>query len=186
MYKIVNLSLWKDINKSAIETKELSIQVLEQLEKQEEQIKNTDKNLNHSMSSLNNSNKILNNMSWFGWFMGFIPFKSFFSNLLTRNKKEEKLFIENIDIKYNYEIDYNKNEYNNNYSITSYNSNENKNENDIEILKLENELNDLLWIGTKIGEHLDLQNNYLDNISSKTEILFDKTKQSTKKTTNFL
>lgn len=185
MYKIANLSIWKDINKSAIETKEMSIQVLEQLEKQEHQIINTDKNLNKSMSSVNSSNKILNNMSWIGWFMGFIPFKSFFSNLLAKNKQEKKIFIENIEnihVKDNYEIDYNKNDYNNNYSITTYNSNENDNE----MLKLENELNDLLWIGTKIGQSLDLQNNYLDKMNTKSEILFDKTKQSTKKTTNLL
>lgn len=186
MYKIANLSIWKDINKSAIETKEMSMQVLEQLEKQKEQIINADKNLNESMTSLNVSNKILNNMSWFGWFIGFIPFKSFFSKLIMRNKKEEKLFIENIDVKHNYEIDYNKNYYNNNYSITPYNSNETQNETDIEILKLENDLNDLLWIGTKIGQSLDLQNNYIDKMNTKSEILFDKTEQSTKKTTNFL
>jgi len=175
MYKLVSSSLWKDINKSAIETKELSIQVLEQLENQEQQIMITDKNLNHSMSSINTSNKILNNMSLFGWIMGFIPFKSFFLKLLIRNKKEEKLFIEKIEFKDNY-CELNSNE----------NKNETQNENDIEILRLENELNDLLWIGTKIGEHLDLQNNYLDKMTTKSEILFDKTKQSTKKTTNFL
>jgi hypothetical protein len=61
-----------------------------------------------------------------------------------------------------------------------------KNDIDIEILKLENELNDLLWIGAKIGESLDLQNNYLDKMNTKSEILFDKTEQSTKKTENFL
>lgn len=190
MNKIVNIFLWKDIHKCNAETKELSLKVLETLERQEQSLLNANKNMTESNNLLYKSDKALNNMSWVGWFIEFIvPFKTFFLNLLTRNKKEEKLFIENIDVKDNYEINYRKNECNNDHSLLLYsneNLNENLNENDIEMLKLEKELNDLLWIGTKIGQSLDLQNDYIDKLNAKTEILFDKTSQSTKKTNNFL
>lgn len=184
MDRIVNRSsLWKDINKTTSETKEISCSVLEQLENQEQKIIKANKNLNHSKEILDKSNIIINNMSWFGWFIGFIPFKTFFSRILSRNNKEEKLFIDN---KISDEINYNQKEkysfdFIENTNIEHYNK-----ENNCEMLKLENELNDLLWIGKKIGEHLDIHNHYLDKMNDKSEVLSYKTKHYIKKTNNLL
>ena len=194
MDKLVNLSsLWKDINKSNSETKEISIQVLEQLERQKQSIINSNKNVNNSNNLLDNSNEVLNTMSWVGWFKSFIPFKSFFSRLLRKNNREI-LFITNEPIDYKitpialssqYELDKRPSLLQIKYEYNPSDNNKN-NENNEELKNLENELNDLLWIGTKIGEHLDLHNNYLDTMNEKTQILFDKTKKSTKKTNDFL
>jgi hypothetical protein len=186
MNRIIKLyPTWKDINKTTNETKEISILVLEQLENQEQKIVKANKNLNESKEILDKSKIIINNMSWIGWFIGFVPFKSFFSRLLSRNNKEEILFIDN---KISDETYYNQKE---RYSFecieyTNIPIYKDNNENNCEILKLENELTDLLWIGKKIGEHLDLHNKYLDKLNDKSEILFDKTKHYTKKTNDLL
>jgi len=192
MNTISNLSsLWRDITHSANETKQISIQVLEQLEKQEQSMMNTNNNLNQSRELLVKSDKLLNDMSWVGWFIGFIPFKSFFSRLFKKKQKEDMLFIE-----YN---PYNKNEQTisnieernlllpiNYDNVNTINNDIDTTENKTEILKLEKELSDLLWIGSKIGEQLDLHNNYLDKMNDKSQIIFDKTKKSTKNTNRFL
>lgn len=192
MNTISSLSyLWRDINRSAHETKQISIQVLEQLEKQEQIIMNANNNLNQSRQLLVKSDKLLNDMSWIGWFIGFIPFKSFFSGLFKRKQKEDILFIEDKPNNKNEQSISNIEERNLllpiNYDYPNVINNdidtvENKNE----MLKLEKELSDLLWIGSKIGEQLDLHNNYLDKMNDKTEIIFDKTKKSTKTTNSFL
>lgn len=196
MNRIVNLSfLWTDINRSTAETKEISIKVLEQLERQEQSILNTDKNLNESKELLDNSNKLLSNMSWLGWLSGFIPFKSFFSRIFRRNNKEDILFIdskefnkcesvENIEERIEERI-----EEKNTFLPIPFEQNiadDFDSKENVEILNLERELNELLWIGSKIGEHLDLHNQCLDKMKEKTEIIHDKTKKSTKKTTSFL
>ena len=191
MNTISNLSsLWRDINRSTNETKQISIQVLEQLEKQEQSILNTNNNLNKSRELIVTSDKILNDMSWFGWFIGFIPFKSFFSRLFRRRQKEDILFIDDKPYNRNERTDTNNEERNSFLPIDYDNVNINNNidtvENQTEILKLEKELSDLLWIGSKIGEQLDLHNDYLDKMNDKSQIIFDKTKNSTKKTNSFL
>lgn len=180
--------LWRDINRSTNETKQISIQVLEQLEKQEQSIINANNNLNQSRELIVKSDKLLNNMSWFGWFIGFIPFKSFFSGLFKRKQKEDILFIEDNLCNKNEITVYS--EERNSLMPINYNSVNVNNidtiENQTEILKLEKELSDLLWIGSKIGDQLDLHNNYLDKMNDKSQIMFDKTKNSTKKTNSFL
>lgn len=193
MNKFVNLSfLWNDINRSTAETKEISQKVLEQLERQEESMMNTNKILTESKELLDKSNKVLNNMSWFGWFTGFIPFKSFFSRIFRRGNREDILFIDSKEFNKDESLEISDEERNKflpiQYEVTINNRNTNvyDNKENIEILKLEKELNDLLWIGSKIGEHLDLHNHYLDQMNEKTQIIQDKTKKSTKKTTDFL
>lgn len=182
MSSFVNLSfLWKDINRSAAETKEISIMVLEQLEHQEQSIINTNKNLNESKDLIDKSDKLLNDMSWIGWFKSFIPFKSLFSRIFRRTNKEDILFLDNKE--FNKEEKYNPEDERN--TLIALNCHLEKKE-DPEILKLEKELSDLLWINSKIGEHLDLHNNCLDKMNDKSQIILDKTKNSTKKTTDFL
>ena len=193
MNSFVNLSfLWMDINRSTVETKEISIRVLEQLEQQEQSLMNTNKHLNESKELLEKSDKLLNNMSWFGWFKSFIPFKSFFSRIFRRTNKEDILFLDNKA--------FNKVEESNSYNDErktfipvnfefnelSFQNNDIEKKQDVEILKLEKELSDLLWIGSKIGEHLDLHNDYLDKMNDKSQIISNKIKKSTKKTTDFL
>lgn len=189
MNKFINFSfLWNDINRSASETKEICIKVMEQLELQEQTILNTDKNLTESNELLDKSNKLLNNMSWFGWLSGFIPFKPFFYRIFRRDNREDILFIESREFNKQEQLENNFEERNKFLSIqyeTRTSNNFDKKEND-EILKLEKELNDLLWIGSKIGEHLDLHNVYLDKMNEKSHIIYDKTKKSTNKTTDFL
>jgi hypothetical protein len=192
MNKYVNLSfLWTDINRSTAETKEISIKVLEQLERQEQSILNTNKNLNESKDLLDTSDKILNNMSWFGWFKSFIPFKSLLSRIFRRRSHtEEKLFIDNESFNKNEQSDFTLDERNSfipiKYEYQLQDKIEINDKNNVEILNLEKELTDLLWIGSKIGEHLDLHNDYLDKMKDKSQIIFDKTKKTTKKTNNFL
>lgn len=191
MNTISNLSyLWKDINRSTNETKQISIQVLEQLEQQQQSMINTNNNLNQSRELLVKSDKLLNDMSWIGWFIGFIPFKTFFSRLFKRKQKEDLLFIEDKPCNQTQQTICNSEERKSFLPINYDNINTDNDidtiENKSEILKLEKELSDLLWIGSKIGEQLDLHNNYLDKMHDKSQIIFDKTKKSTKKTSSFL
>jgi len=84
-----------DINKCSSESKEISIQILEQLDKQEQSLIQTNTNLNKSNDLIDISNKVLDEMSWFGWFVRFVPFRGFFSKIFTRKKYEIQLFITN-------------------------------------------------------------------------------------------
>lgn len=191
----------EDINKCNSETKDISIHILEQLEKQEQYLMQTNNNLNKSNVLIDTSNKVLETMSWFGWFVSFVPFTGFFSKLFTRRKHENQLFIKNEPFnpsdnnnnnnKIENEIIENEerekllkiNEYyeNNIRTTIELSPQENK-----ELLKLESELSELLWIGSKIGEHLDLHNNYIDTINEKTQIVSKKTNNVNKKTIGFL
>lgn len=192
MNSFVNLSfLWKDIKRSTRETKEISIKVLEQLEQQEQSMMNTNKNLNESKELLDNSDKLLNNMSWLGWFTNFIPFKCFFSRIFIRNYKDDILFLDNKEFNKPDGIELYNEERNTFIPIEyeykqPFQNCEIEKKHNIEILKLEKELNDLLWIGSKIGEHLDFHNDYLYKMNDKTQIIMNRTKKSTKKTTDFL
>ena len=198
-----------DINKCNYGTKEISIHVLEQLEKQEQSLMQTNNNLNKSNDLIDTSNKVLDTMSWFGWFVSFVPFRGFFSKIFTRRKHENQLFITNEP----FNVSENNNNNNNNTNTNNKTENEiidNEEEREkllkinkyyennmrttielspqenAELLKLEMELSELLWIGSKIGEHLDLHNNYIDTINEKTQIVSKKTKNTNKKTIGFL
>lgn len=195
-----------DINKCNSETKDISIQILEQLEKQEQSLIQTNNNLNKSNDLIDTSNKVLHTMSWGGWFLSFVPLRGFFSKIFTRRKHEKQLFITNEPFnqsKINYnkiivneiidnEIIDNEEEREKLLKINKYYENNMRTtielspQENAELLKLEMELSELLWIGSKIGEHLDLHNNYIDTINEKTQIVSKKTKNTNKKTIGFL
>ena len=190
-----------DINKCNSETKDISIQILEQLEKQEQSLIQTNNNLNKSNDLIDTSNKVLDTMSWSGWFLSFVPFRGFFSKIFTRKIHEKQLFITNepfnvSEINYNEilvnEIIDNEEEREKLLKINKYYENNMRTtielspQENAELLKLEMELSELLWIGSKIGEHLDLHNNYIDTINEKTQIVSKKTKNINKKTIGFL
>jgi hypothetical protein len=190
-----------DINKCNSETKDISIQILEQLEKQEQSLIQTNNNLNKSNDLIDTSNKVLDTMSWSGWVLSFVPFRRFFSKIFTRKTHEKQLFITNepfnvSEINYNEilvnEIIDNEEEREKLLKINKYYENNMRTtielspQENAELLKLEMELSELLWIGSKIGEHLDLHNNYIDTINEKTQIVSKKTKNINKKTIGFL
>jgi hypothetical protein len=190
-----------DINKCNSETKDISIQILEQLEKQEQRLIQTNNNLNKSNDLINTSNKVLDTMSWSGWFLSFVPFRGFFSKIFTRKTHEKQLFITNepfnpSEINYNKilvnEIIDNEEERDKLLKINKYYENNMRTmielspQENAELLKLEMELSELLWVGSKIGEHLDLHNNYIDTINEKTQIVSKKMKNTNKKNIGFL
>ena len=192
-----------DINKCNSETKDISIQILEQLEKQEQSLIQTNNNLNKSNDLIDTSNKVLDTMSWSGWFLSFVPFRGFFSKIFTRRKHENQLFITNEPFNVSENNNTNNNKIENEIidneeerekllKINKYYENNMRTtielspQENAELLKLEMELSELLWIGSKIGEHLDLHNNYIDTINEKTQIVSKKTKNINKKTIGFL
>jgi hypothetical protein len=185
-----NDPLLNETNRQNYETKEMCAKVLQLLEEQGQILIQTDKILNESKIILDNSNKILKNMTWYGWLIGWIPFKSLFTNIFRYNSKEDQLFIANnphIERNYikNEESIYDKN----NITILNYIDDSNENileENSKELKQLEKDLLDLKWIGSKIGEQLDMHNNYIDKINDKSQILIDKTKNSIIKETDLL
>ena len=174
-----------DMNKCNSETKQISIQILNQLEIQGESLIYTNKNVNKTNELLDTSNKLLDNMTWIGWFISLIPFNDLIYNFFT---KKNNVPFENNE-SYNNE-NTNQIQEKENTLIKTQNTNNITNTGSTkdceELQYLENELNELLWIGTKIGAHLDLHNNYLNDINEKTNTLSNKTLKINKKTRRFL
>jgi hypothetical protein len=184
-----------DANKCNSETKIISLQVLEELEKQGQTLVHTNKNINESNELLNKSNEILKLMSWSGWFASFIPFKGYFDKWFTTSKFDKINSTGNLNIQNhikNNNLLEKCNSHKNDNKITSGNLSTTINystltslENE-ELNKLERELTDLSYIGKQIGHHLDLHNNYIDTINEKIKILSNTTQKTHKKTTYFL
>lgn len=170
-----------NINKTACETKDISIYILEELDKQNESLIRTNKNLNESEELLNKSNKLLHLMTWTGWFMSFIPFKSYFDNWYNQKSKFDTIDLKGIST---IDADTIDNKHTNlsydtmHLGLTSIEQEE--------LNKLEQEINDLSYIGKEIGKHLDNQNESIDIMQKKIQILSDVTKKTNKKTSDFL
>ncbi len=179
-----------DISNVNLETKMISIQVLQELQKQGESLYLTNNHLIQSNEHLNISNKILNLMSWSGWFMSFIPFKDYFSKLFIRKTKFDRIDLSNSkQIYYNFNAEYCDNIkincHDKNLSDSINYSELNDSEKD-ELNKLEKDIIELSYIGKEIGHQLDLHNSNLDLINEKMKILEDVTKKINKKNTGFL
>jgi hypothetical protein len=181
--------LLTDMHKYNSETKEICNKVIEELEKQGQSLSNSDKNMNIYKTQLDSSNKILNDMTWYGWFMSFIPFKGFISRIFNWNKKEDLLFIENkllrdvqLKNKQNVKVNSkfpileiiietdNENDIDTNVNLNEYETKQLK--------QLEKDLYELKEMNETIGHHLDIHNQCIDKINEKTEIITNKTKDS--------
>lgn len=183
--------IWIDIKRYNSETKNICNKVVEELEKQGESLYNSNNNMNNCNYLIESSNKILNNMTWYGWFISFIPFTDFFSRIFNRNmnKKKDVLFINNIEdikiIKENTQISTECTSLRENqlkYKIHQINTiDENK-----EFQQLEKDLYELKCINEKIGEQLDIHNKYIDKLYEKSIFLSDKTGNSINKTMAFI
>lgn len=174
-----NALYFEEISKINYETKYISIQTLQELQKQSETLKLTDGNLNKSNEMLIESNKILNLMSWSGWFMSFIPFKDYLSNLFIRKPKLERFELTNPKL-INSNIQYIEN-LSTNVDYLDFNEIEKE-----ELNKLEKDIIELSYIGKEIGNQLDLHNSSLDIMNEKIQTLNDITKKMNKKTKDLL
>lgn len=178
------------------ETKTISIQVLQELQKQGESLHLTNNHLIQSNEHLNISNKILNLMSWSGWFMSFIPFRHYFSNLFIRKTSFDRINLSNSkSIYYNLNVEccdniktrcLNNCVFNDKNLSDSINYSELNDSEKDELNKLEKDIIELSYIGKEIGHQLDLHNSNLDLINEKMKILEDVTKKINKKTSGFL
>jgi hypothetical protein len=187
-YKNKTSDLLTDMHKYNSETKDICNKVIEELEKQGQSLSNSDKNMNIYKTQLESSNKILNDMTWYGWFMSFIPFNGFISRIFNWNKREELLFVkDSIENKQLIDIQLKKNVKMNSkipvLEIIIEIDNENE-ENEYEtkqIKQLEKDLYELKQMNETIGQHLDIHNQYIDKINEKTDIITNKTKDSINK-----
>jgi hypothetical protein len=117
-------------------------------------------------------------MTWFGWFISWIPYNNVFTKIFIKNKSDD-LFVENIK-QLNYDFE---NSDQNDYTNATIYINDNQLN---QLNQLEKDLNDLKWIGQKIGNQLDLHNIYIDKINDKSKILIESTGNTIKKTRDFL
>jgi len=179
IYNMINFSpLWKDINQCNSNTKELCNDILDELEKQGEILITADKNLNESKTFLDKSKQLIHNMSWFGWFISWIPYNHLLKNIFEKHKRDD-LFIDIESMRENHIIKL-ENVKESNYEY------DNQSEESSQLNQLEKDLNDLKWIGQKIGNQLDLHNIYIDKLNDKSKILIENTGNTIKKTRDFL
>lgn len=182
-----NTLYFNDISKISFETKNISIQVLQELNKQGRSLHLTSNTLNQSNQLLEQSNKIVNLMSWSGWIISFIPFSDYFLNLFNRKSNLERFDLSNSKINYNFNIEsYNGNRENNKNlsdSIKYFDVNNIENE---ELNRLEKDIIELSYIGKEIGYQLDIHNTNLELIHEKIKILSNVTQMMNKKTNRYL
>ena len=152
-----------EITKLAVETKDISVQILNKLDEQGESIQKSEHNIETSNYLVSKSLRIAKYMTWFGWVSNWFtkdPELPKLSKTPTVNVVNKEQHVENTIPQ----------------TVVQHSKNNDKMNN--AMLEFESNLMKLKTVSILIGEQLDKQNECLERISTKENNLSDKIKST--------
>ena len=165
-----------EIKKCSRETKELSIDVLKNINLQGKQLDNSHSNVKYANDVTDKSKWILENMTWFGWF----------KNLFRKTPTKELMIRENTIVnRLNHNVEVNEKPDVDETYVKPYII-PNSIAFNCELKEIEDNLKTMYNISVEIGVELDKQNNSLETVTDDVENVNDKIKSLHKKINNKL
>jgi hypothetical protein len=153
-----------EITKLAVETKDISVQILNKLDEQGESIQKSEHNIETSNYLVSKSLRIAKYMTWFGWISNWFtkdPELPKLRKTSTANIVNKEQPVENTKLP----------------SVMQHSNYDNDKMNNA-MLEFERNLMELKSVSILIGEQLDKQNECLERISTKENNLSDKIKST--------
>lgn len=144
-----------EITKLAVETKDISVQILNKLDEQGESIKKSEHNIETSNYLVSKSLRIAKYMTWFGWISNWFtkdPELPKLSKTPTANIVNKEQPVDNTKLP----------------SVMQHSNNNNDNDKiNNAMLEFERNLMELKSVSILIGEQLDKQNECLENFNKR-------------------